>query len=164
MLLRQVLASLICGFTSIAGFSQHTAEFLIRSLPQPASSDGNLYIAGSFNNWNPHAENFRFGKDVNGTYFLTVKLPDGVYEFKITRGSWDNVECEKGGADIQNRFLKLSSDTTINLTIEEWADRFAKKRKISTAGKNVHIIGKHTERAWREEFPLFYLWLTNPTK
>jgi predicted alpha/beta superfamily hydrolase len=50
------------------------------------------------------------------------------------------VECKKGGADIQNRFLKLTSDTTINMTVEEWADNIEKKPKISTASKNVHVV------------------------
>lgn len=69
-----------------------------------------------------------------------TKLAGGMYEFKITRGDWAKVECKKTGADIPNRFLKLSSDTTINLVVEEWADRFVRKPRVSTASKNVHII------------------------
>ena len=52
--------------------------------------------------------------------------------------------------------MKLSSDTVINLTIEEWADHFAKKPRASTASKNVHVIDtaflipqlKRTRRIW----------------
>ena len=50
------------------------------------------------------------------------------------------MECKKGGAGIQNRSLKLTSDTTINMTVEEWADNIERKPRVSTASKNVHII------------------------
>jgi len=72
-----------------------------------------LFVAGSFNGWNPQDKNYHFQKNEQGSYSLGIKLADGAYEFKITRGGWDKVECKKGGANIQNRFLKLSSDTTI---------------------------------------------------
>jgi alpha-glucosidase len=97
-------------------------------------------MAGSFNGWNPGDNNYRFRKNDGGNYFFEAKLADGMHEFKITRGSWARVECKVNGADIQNRFLKLSSDTIINLIVEEWADRFVRKPRVSTASKNVHII------------------------
>lgn len=120
-------------------FSQHTVRFLISSLPQKSSPDS-IYIAGSFNTWNPGDNSYRFQKDATGNYFFETSLADGMVEFKVTRGSWSRVECRKNGSDIQNRFFKLSSDTSINLIVEEWADHFAKKVRHSTASKNVHII------------------------
>ena len=120
--------------------SQHSVRFVISSRPLKNSNDNNLFIAGSFNGWNPRDKNYQFQKNDEGDYFLGTKLEDGNYEFKITRGGWDKVECKKGGADIQNRSLKLTSDTTINMTVEEWADNIEKKPGVSTASKNVHII------------------------
>src|SRR2546423_2104431 len=63
-----------------------------------------------------------------------------MYEYKITKGGWDKVERKKDGSDIQNRFFKLTSDTAISISIEEWADRFPVKPRAHTASKNVHII------------------------
>lgn len=166
---------LILLATILSASSQHTAQFIIHSLPDFHPQGSGLYIAGSFNGWNAGDKNFRFQKDGNGNYSFETKLSNGNYEFKITRGSWDNVECKKGGADIQNRFLKLASDTTINLVIEEWADRFAKKKRVSTAGKNVHIIDsaflipqlKRVRRIWiylppdytvsQKKYPVLYM-------
>jgi len=79
-----------------------------------------------------------------------------MYEYKITRGGWDKVECRKGGADIQNRVLKLSSDTIIDIMVDEWADNIERKPGVSTAGKNVHIVDtaflipqlNRTRRVW----------------
>ena len=126
--------------TFLLAYSQHSVRFVVSSFPVRNLSDSNLFLAGSFNGWNPRDKNYRFQKNENGHYFLGIKLEDGNYEFKITRGGWDKVECKKGGADIQNRSLKLTSDTTINMTVEEWADNIERKPRVSTASKNVHII------------------------
>jgi len=98
-----------------------------------------------------------------------------MYEFKITRAGWDKVECKNGGADIQNRFLKLSSDTIIELMVEEWTDNIEKKPRVSTAGKNVHIVDtaffipqlNRTRRVWiylpsdysgsKKNYPVLYM-------
>jgi len=174
MMIKRVIISFVLGATVLVSFSQRTVRFTISSLPS-STSDSGLYIAGSFNGWNPQDKNYRLQKNENGNYVLETKLPDGMHEFKITRGSWAKVECKKSGADIQNRFLKLSSDTTINVIIEEWADRFVKKTRVSTAGKNVHIIDtaflipqlNRTRRVWiylppgyrhsQKKYPVLYM-------
>jgi len=149
MMMKRSILLLSFLFTVLLSYSQHSVRFVISSVPPGILSDSNLFLAGSFNGWNPQDKNFHFQKNEKarlsdsvgqGNYFLGTKLEDGMYEFKITRGGWDKVECQKGGADIQNRFLKLSSDTTISLAIEEWADKVIKKPKVSTASKNVHIV------------------------
>jgi len=130
-------------------YSQHSVRVIISSFPARNPADSNLYMAGSFNGWNPQDKNYRFQKNENarlnnsvgqGKYFIDTRLADGIYEYKITRGGWDKVECERGGADIQNRSLKLSSDTIIDLMVEEWADNIARKPRVSTAGRNVHVV------------------------
>ena len=170
-------AAVLVSFFAIAfmASSQHTVRFTISSLPENHPSDSSLYLSGSFNGWNPQDKNYHFRKNEKGSYFFETRLVDGMYEYKITRGSWDKVECKKGGADIQNRFLKLSSDTAIVLDIEEWADRFVKKPRVSTAGKNVRIIDtafvipqlKRVRRVWiylppgystsQKKYPVLYM-------
>ena len=172
---KRMISFLCLSFTVLSSFSQHTVQFIISSVPVQSVSDSNLFIAGSFNSWNPGDKNFRFKRDANGNYFMKTKLDDGEYEFKITKGSWNNVECNKAGASIPNRIFKLFSDTTINLMIEEWADHFAKKPRVSTASKNVHIIDtaflipqlNRTRRIWiylppgystsKKHFPVLYM-------
>jgi alpha-glucosidase len=136
--------------------AQHSVRFIVAALPQFHATDSTIYLAGSFNSWNPQDKNTRFQKDAKGNYFFEGKLDDGMYEYKVTRGGWDKVECKNGGAGIANRFFKLISDTVINLTIEDWADRYPAKPKKSTASKNVHIIDtaflipqlNRTRRVW----------------
>lgn len=161
--------------TVLLSYSQHSVRFVVSSFPLKNSSDSNMFVAGSFNGWNPQDKNYRFQKNGKGNYFLGIKLEDGVYEYKITRGGWDKVECKKGGADIQNRFFRLSSDTTIDLMVDEWADNIEKNPRASTAGKNVHIVDtaffipqlNRTRRVWiylppdyatsRRRYPVLYM-------
>jgi len=159
----------------LLSYSQHWVRFIADSLPSGNLTDSNLFIAGSFNGWNPKDKHFRFQKDENGKSFMEAKLEDGMYEYKITRGGWDKVECKKGGADIRNRFFKLASDTTINIMVEEWADNIERKPRVNTASKNVHIVDtafsipqlNRTRRVWiylppdyttsRKRYPVLYM-------
>lgn len=131
---------LILQLIAIVALSQHNVRFFIAELPANSSLDSSVYVAGSFNGWNPKDNKFHFQKDPNGGYVLEATVTDGAQEFKITRGSWDKVECTKTGADIQNRAMRIVSDTSIKLVVEEWADRFVRKPRKSTANNNVHII------------------------
>jgi predicted alpha/beta superfamily hydrolase len=136
--------------------AQNNIRLEIKSLPTYHPSGANIYVAGSFNGWNPQDEKYKFQRTDDGSYFINLKLDNGVYEYKITRGGWDKVECKKGGAGIENHSVKVERDATIELAIEEWADRFPSKPRASTASKNVHIIDtaflipqlKRVRRVW----------------
>lgn len=150
---------------------------MINELPvyHPAGSD--IYIAGSFNGWNPADDNYKFRKDDKGNYYLDLSLKEDVYEYKLTRGSWDKSECRKGGVGLNNRQLRIPSEINpVSLAIEEWTDRYPAKPKTSTASRNVHIIDtsflipqlKRTRKIWiylpaeygaspAERFPVLYM-------
>jgi predicted alpha/beta superfamily hydrolase len=112
----------------------------IKTLPSYHASGSDIYVAGSFNGWNPQDNNYRFQRTDKGDYYIDLKLADGKYEYKITRGGWDKAECKKGGGFSANHELIVPGETNIQLNIEEWADRFPSKPRVSTANKNVHII------------------------
>ena len=95
-----------------------------------------LYLAGSFNGWNPADPKYGF---LPGTS-LVVSLPAGGFEYKVTRGSWDKAECKADGSSAPNRQLILSSDTVLRLQVAEWSDRVAPKPKRSTASKQVQVL------------------------
>ena len=125
---------------SASAIAQNTARFEIKSLPAYHETGSNIYAAGSFNSWNPQDEQYKFNRDDAGNYSLALKFIPGKYEYKITRGGWDKVECKKGGVGIENRILAIPADKTIELKIDEWADHFVTAPKKSTASKNVKII------------------------
>jgi len=174
-MIKRSISLLLFLAAGLSSYSQHSVSFVISSLAVKNPSDGDLFLAGSFNGWNPNDKNYHFQKNDKGNYVLGIKLENGMYEFKITRGGWDKVECKKDGADIQNRFLKLSSDTIIELMVEEWTDNIEKKPRVSTAGKNVHIVDtaffipqlNRTRRVWiylpsdysgsKKNYPVLYM-------
>src|SRR5687767_3296152 len=102
---------------SCSAFSQSKIKLTIRSVPGYTNPNEDLYIAGNFNSWNPKHNDSKFEKE-NGGYEIKLKLDNGLYEYKITRGSWDKVESKKGGFPILNRILKVEDDAEIEIEIE----------------------------------------------
>lgn len=155
-------------------FSQ-TIRIEVRFLPAKHSRNHPLYIAGSFNNWNPQNEQYRFQQDDKGNQFIILSLAPGNYEYKITRGGWNKVECGKDGEGIENRKLIVRGDSTLHIDIEEWNDNIPAKPKQSTAGKNVKILDtafyipqlNRTRRIWiyvpedytdsKKKYPALYM-------
>ncbi|HEU5167723.1 MAG TPA: alpha/beta hydrolase-fold protein [Chitinophagaceae bacterium] len=142
--------------------SQQKIRLEINSLPANSPANSSVFIAGSFNGWNPKDKNYQFQKNGEG-YFLEFSLNPGSYEFKITRGGWDKVECTFDGKDIGNRTLKIDTDATEMVLVEMffiagWKDLFASSTqpRKSTANKNVRIIDtaffipqlNRTRRVW----------------
>ena len=156
--------------------AQQTIRIKVDSLPQ-SSRQYDLYIAGSFNNWNPGNNQYKFQHTDNDKFYIDLKLPAGTYEYKITRGSWKEVECSAGGADIANRILKVSDDETIVNKIEGWKDNFQGELIKHTASPHVIIIDtafrmpqlNRTRRVWiylpegyansptKNRFPVLYI-------
>jgi len=134
------MAGIIAGILTMSAQAQHTVKITLTAVPAMPATDA-VYLAGNFNNWNPKDEDFRLQKNEQGQFFIEIKKvePAG-YEFKFTRGSWDQGETNEKGADLPNRKATINSDTSIQFTIAGWKDGFSQQRKISTASAQVKII------------------------
>ena len=132
-----IFVSILAATTAV---SQQLVHIDLTKLPAYHPAGSTIYVAGSFNGWNPKDDLFAFKQLPNGSYAIDLKLEQGNYEYKITRGGWDMVECKKDGSGIPNRVLNVSNDINVQLEIEEWKDRFPEKPKTSTDSKNVHIV------------------------
>jgi predicted alpha/beta superfamily hydrolase len=119
--------------------SQRQVNFVVSGASSLPAGDS-LFIAGSFNGWDPHDQNYCLAKNSDGDYFCVARIDTGAYEFKLTRGAWNKVECTVSGRDIQNRTARIVSDTTIHITVSDWKDHFIMEPKKSTASNNVHLI------------------------
>lgn len=120
-------------------YSQHTLRIKLVQLPAGHLGDS-VFVAGNFNNWNPASGDEVF-QSVGGNYYLELNnLSAGEYQFKITRGNWGKVEVSKEGLSIENRIIKLVSDTVIQVSIASWMDDFPPFVKEHTTSSNVHII------------------------
>jgi 1,4-alpha-glucan branching enzyme len=55
----------------------------------PAPQAQNVFIAGSFNQWNPSSHPLK--KDEHGVWKITLPLTPGRYEYRfMTDGKWEN--------------------------------------------------------------------------
>jgi predicted alpha/beta superfamily hydrolase len=133
------LLALFFFFTFLITNAQYKVHFVFKNLPSYHIPTDTIYIAGSFNGWNP--KNSRFAivaqKTKSGT---TIDLPMGMFEYKFTLGNWDGVESGLGGLPVENRMVTIERDTTILVEIDHWASHFPRKQIESTATKNVHIL------------------------
>jgi predicted alpha/beta superfamily hydrolase len=155
--------------------AQETTRIEIRVYPTFISADSNIYIAGSFNGWNPKDEKYKFSRNGKGKYTIELKLNAGNYEYKVTRGGWDKVECKKDGTSINNRQLVVPAGQPFEIDIEEWQDNIASRPKPSTASRHLEIVSssfyipqlKRTRRIWiylpenyalsKKRYPVLYM-------
>jgi len=130
------LALLLFAINSNA---QYKVQFLFRKLPSYHKKTNAIFLAGSFNNWNPKNSKFSC-TDCSEKTGITIDLPKGMFEYKFTHGGWDAVESGNEGFPTENRMITVERDTTIHVEIDHWADHFPRKPKETTASKNVQIL------------------------
>jgi len=169
-----VCVFLLCSRCLLA-HAQLKVTFALTKIPEVKEQDIHLFAAGNFNSWSPDDARSEFEKQSDGSWQLTKALPEGIYNFKITHGNWQKVECTANGKSIDNRSFRLIHDTTIRMEIEGWQDNFKPEEKEHTAGANVHIITEkfnmpqlgRQRRIWiylpaeyessHEEYPVIYM-------
>jgi len=102
--------------------SIETVTIVLTSLPESTPSDSKIYIAGSFNNWNPSRSKFRFSLDDQGHYFVNIPRDRYNFKFVITRGSLQTIEVDQYGSAILSREYAYSDTDTVFMEVENWED------------------------------------------
>lgn len=100
------------------------------TLPDNMPMDENIYIVGTFNDWNECDENYIMTRTSETT--CEIKLTAEAYssmEYKFTRGSWDMREQNAAGEDLvgplqkQNReYIFETDEDVLECTIDKWSD------------------------------------------
>jgi len=95
--------------------------------------DDNIHIAGTFSavgysDWNPSDNNLKLSKNADGTYSITMYIPEGTtIEYKYVRGEWSKVEKGPNGEELSNRSvtIKKGADNKMFIedTVSKWADK-----------------------------------------
>ncbi|MBC7408567.1 MAG: alpha/beta hydrolase [Arcicella sp.] len=87
-------------------------NILYFELTTPVEDQRPVYLSGNFNAWLPDREELRLNKIEEGKYALkfpdTIKLPD-TFEYKYTKGGWNQVELDEFGNGIPNRIAKIKN-------------------------------------------------------
>ncbi|MCB0517407.1 MAG: T9SS type A sorting domain-containing protein [Lewinellaceae bacterium] len=119
-------------------FAQLTIK--VTSLPVNTPPNDDVYIAGSFQNWNPGDPNYVLTNNGDGTRQITINPPVGLIEYKFTRSnSWTTVEGNANGTFLDNRtFTYNGVPQTIEVSILTWEDLSAGSG--GTAADNVFVL------------------------
>jgi hypothetical protein len=103
-------------------------RFEIVKLPGNTPPGENIYITGSFNDWDPADYRYRLRPMSNGNLEVVVPRSRSM-EFKFTRGNWDTQEVDQYGRKIKNRYLRYEGEDRIEIRIENWMDLYQKNYK-----------------------------------
>jgi AraC-like DNA-binding protein len=97
---------------------------IIDQLPEYTPQEDSIYLVGSFNNWKPNDQNFRFHKLSDGSWQYSFLTPMPDFEFKITRGSWVKVEGGHVSEPIGNHSYTYTGKQkdTLRISVEAWED------------------------------------------
>lgn len=92
-------------------------------VPADTPSDEPLYLAGSFNGWNAAHPPSKLKPREDGLFECPLPADLHDLEFKITRGSWDTVECTRDGRSVNNRVLRFNAAQELPIVeVGGWCD------------------------------------------
>ncbi|MBE0639170.1 MAG: T9SS type A sorting domain-containing protein [Bacteroidales bacterium] len=109
---------------------------IVTSIPANTPPEDNIFIAGSFNGWDPGNATFILQSNTNGQPQIVIN-GTGTIQFKFTRGSWATVEGNETGGYLPNRTFTFGTQDTLLLTILSWEDLGGPG---TTAAENVVIM------------------------
>lgn len=156
-----MLKRLLLSLLTLLGFAAHAQVTLrLTAVPANTPAGATIYVAGSFNNWNPASAIHALIRAADGTYAITLPAATGTIEYKFTRGSWDAVETTASNADVANRsYAYGATAATLMQQVLNWKDLAGGTPAAPqhTANANVQIIneafampqlGGRTHRVW----------------
>ena len=119
-------------------YSQVT--FVVNEFPE--NTKESIYISGDFENWSGGNEAYKLEKE-GKAYFITLPEQKDNINFKFTQGSWDSVERDAKGNQIENRIYNFEKpNDTVYIKILSWDKSEADQ---STMADNVFILSEDFE-------------------
>jgi metallo-beta-lactamase class B len=119
-----------------------TAQSVLKITRVPAETPPNdtLFVAGTFNGWNPHSRAYALSRNADGSYQISLPASLGVIEYKFTRGSWERSEAGADKQPVGNRKASLSQAAVITHEVAAWTEPGAATPKKHTATAQVHLL------------------------
>ncbi len=111
------------------------------TVPASTPPGAGIYVAGTFNNWNPAAADYRLAERGGEWVIALPETIRGPVEFKFTLGSWETVEQSASGGDVSNRTFTIpaAGAVTYSGTVAAWRSGPAAPRP-HTARATVSIL------------------------
>lgn len=96
-----------------------------------------LYLAGSFNNWDPvHLYVGAIPQVDQELLFSLEGLEEGDLELKLSRGNWQTLTSSSAGHLVAPQLISIPEDSSVSILIEAWRDQFPS----STASPQVQVL------------------------
>lgn len=116
----------LCLWLALAGpaaLAQTTLR--VTALPAITPAGAALYVAGSFNNWEPANPASQLARQADGSYQLTLPASvRGPQEFKFTRGSWAAAEASPQYQPVANRRATFTgASAMLTFQLAAWQDQ-----------------------------------------
>jgi alpha-glucosidase len=135
--MKNILFSIFCFLIISTIYSQVT--FILDELPDNTKKNDSIYISGDFEGWTGGQEKFKLDKK-NNNYYIKIPSKSEIINFKFTRGSWNSVETDVDGKNIDNRNYIFNKETdTVRIVILNWTDDTSEK---STSSNSVSILSE----------------------
>ncbi|GAA4355427.1 alpha/beta hydrolase-fold protein [Hymenobacter saemangeumensis] len=134
---------LLLALLAAAPASAQTVLSVTR-VPANTPAGDTLYVAGSFNGWNPRSDGFALRKQADGSYQVSLPAGTGAAEYKFTRGTWATAEATAQGQPLANRKAAAGAPALIRHEIAAWEDLSgsAAQAKRHTASANVRVLAE----------------------
>lgn len=118
------------------------AVLKLTGVPAATPAADTLFVAGSFNGWNPRQKASALIKNADGTYQIALPASLGAVEYKFTRGSWETVEVDDKNQQVPNRKADLTAAREISQQVLAWNDQggVAATAKKHTASPRVQEL------------------------
>jgi len=112
----------VLNWVDIPVIEQKNVVLVIDSLPAYTPKGQKIFVAGSFNGWNPGSVNYVMNRNLKGQYYISIPKHDNEIGFKFTLGSWDNEELDRNKSTIPNRVYRFGYADTLRLKVENWEE------------------------------------------
>jgi len=117
-----VLALAFCGCPQAPQEIPGTVNFQI-TVPPTTPPGSDVFVTGdqaALGSWN--GQGLKLAKQADGTFSGSVVLPPGVQiQWKLTRGSWDNVEVGPNAESVDNHLYTVARrDNVVKATVARW--------------------------------------------
>ncbi len=111
---------IIFGFNFTSGQTA-AVKFEVKIPSEGLNKNASIFLAGSFNCWNPQDSLYMMKKIEDDLYSIIIPVFDGVkYEYKYVKDNWNSVEVDLNGHDIKNRKMISKDGLIIEDTVLNW--------------------------------------------
>jgi len=135
-----ILPLLLLNLNFIIGQTA-SVKLEVRVPTEGLKKEGSIFLAGSFNCWNPHDSLYIMQKNDDNIYVLTIPVFEGQKcEYKFTQGDWGTVETSLDGSEMKNRQIISHNGITIYDTVMKWKSQLVEQKKDTSMKLNADQI------------------------